>query len=249
MARIEGLPIAGNQPRGVWVFHHAADCAKVNDPTFGPLAYPDPERPCTCEKEAEMQAAEWRKTPMKQRTVPILWYENDAGEKWYPPAEYNGFPIPPPGFDYQHFRNPCELRDSICTNQGELAAGTQTWNMTLVSHMTRPPLWIRLRQLLRCAWLPPLFELDEAIVLAATCCERCLNVLHYRYFTGDGYSFLSPEYLRCPTICEYCDGPGTRWEGPPTFRSKLSDVSPATQGDPPPGSPEDLVAHPWKADV
>lgn len=63
MARIEGLPIAGNQPRGVWVFHHAADCAKVNDPTFGPLAYPDPERPCTCEKEAEMQTHELKAWP------------------------------------------------------------------------------------------------------------------------------------------------------------------------------------------
>lgn len=45
---VEGVPISKNQPRGIWVYHHAADCDKVNDPEFGPLAYPVPDRPCTC---------------------------------------------------------------------------------------------------------------------------------------------------------------------------------------------------------
>jgi hypothetical protein len=57
MAMIEGVPIAKNQPRGVWVYHHAPDCAKMKDPTFGPLAYPDPERECTCDEAQSGQGA------------------------------------------------------------------------------------------------------------------------------------------------------------------------------------------------
>lgn len=156
-------------------------------------------------------------------TVPILWYENAAGERWNPPDRYAGDPPPPDGFEYQHFRNPCELHDSICTSEGRLATGCQTWSPNLVVNMVRPRLWTRLRQLLRCAWLPPLHTLGDAIIITATSCERCINVLHYRYVTGDGYAYGSPEWLRCPTECDYCRLDPKR----PTRPEVLNHVQPA----------------------
>jgi hypothetical protein len=175
--------------------------------------------------------------------LPILWYENEAGERWIPPTKWAAdeppprlvrlqrvlvaaasghwpvapvpsvnvfidFPDPPEGFKYQWFRNPCELHDSICTIEGQIARGTQTWNPRLALLMVRPTWWERLRQVWR-GWgvPPPLFSLADAIITAATSCERCLNVLHWRYGTGDGYPKGSFEWLKTNTECDYCKPP------------------------------------------
>lgn len=49
------------------------------------------------------------------------------------------------------------------------------------------------------------YTLAEAIVLCATCCERCMNVLAYKYLDGkDGYAEYSGEWYRANTICKFC---------------------------------------------
>ena len=50
------------------------------------------------------------------------------------------------------------------------------------------------------------YELDEAIVVMATACERCMNVLAYKYLNcEDGYPEYSDEWKRCNTSCEFCE--------------------------------------------
>ena len=48
------------------------------------------------------------------------------------------------------------------------------------------------------------YELDEALVINATACERCGNVLIHKYFNGeDGYEEYSEEWQNCETICQF----------------------------------------------
>jgi len=48
------------------------------------------------------------------------------------------------------------------------------------------------------------FNLSESIILAATSCERCMNVLAYDYGLDWGYAEGSDEYHKCGTECEFC---------------------------------------------
>lgn len=49
------------------------------------------------------------------------------------------------------------------------------------------------------------YTLAEAMALYASCCERCANVLAYKYLNGkDGYEEYSDEWKKCNTVCRYC---------------------------------------------
>ena len=49
------------------------------------------------------------------------------------------------------------------------------------------------------------YTLSEAIYVYATSCERCTNVLAYKYLNGeDGYAEYSEEWKKCNTSCRYC---------------------------------------------
>ena len=48
------------------------------------------------------------------------------------------------------------------------------------------------------------YTLSEAIILAATSCERCMNVLLHEYGCDDGYPEFSNEWQECGTACEFC---------------------------------------------
>lgn len=49
------------------------------------------------------------------------------------------------------------------------------------------------------------YTLAEAMALYASCCERCMNVLAYKYLNGkDGYAEYSDEWKKCNTVCRYC---------------------------------------------
>lgn len=53
------------------------------------------------------------------------------------------------------------------------------------------------------------YTLSQAILLLATSCERCMNVLAYKYLNGkDGYEEFSEEWKKCNTVCKYCEGIG-----------------------------------------
>lgn len=50
------------------------------------------------------------------------------------------------------------------------------------------------------------YTLSEALVLWSQSCERCMNVLSYKYLDGkDGYPEYSDEWKRCGTTCKFCE--------------------------------------------
>ena len=49
------------------------------------------------------------------------------------------------------------------------------------------------------------YTLSEAIAVWANACERCMNVLTYKYLNGkDGYPEHSDEWKKANTVCRYC---------------------------------------------
>lgn len=49
------------------------------------------------------------------------------------------------------------------------------------------------------------YTLGEAVYICATACERCANVLLYKYLDGkDGYPEGSEEWKKCNTCCDHC---------------------------------------------
>lgn len=51
------------------------------------------------------------------------------------------------------------------------------------------------------------YTLAEAIYVYCNSCERCMNVLLYKYLNGaDGYEEYSEEWKKCNTVCKWCEG-------------------------------------------
>jgi hypothetical protein len=48
------------------------------------------------------------------------------------------------------------------------------------------------------------YTLSEAIIIAARCCERCMNALAYKYGLDWGYEEYSEEWQKCGTSCKFC---------------------------------------------
>ena len=49
------------------------------------------------------------------------------------------------------------------------------------------------------------YTLGEAIILYSQACERCANVLAYKYLNGkDGYPEHSDKWKECNTVCQFC---------------------------------------------
>lgn len=49
------------------------------------------------------------------------------------------------------------------------------------------------------------FTLEQAVWVYANSCERCMNVLLYKYLDGkDGYPEYSDEWKKCNTVCDFC---------------------------------------------
>lgn len=50
------------------------------------------------------------------------------------------------------------------------------------------------------------YTLSQALMLYSQSCERCMNVLAYRYLNGaDGYEEFSDEWKKCNTVCKFCE--------------------------------------------
>ena len=49
------------------------------------------------------------------------------------------------------------------------------------------------------------YSLTEAIIIAATSCERCMNVLAHRYVLDWGYEEGSKEWEKVGTSCQFCE--------------------------------------------
>lgn len=49
------------------------------------------------------------------------------------------------------------------------------------------------------------YTLEEAIYVYCNACERCMNVLLYKYLDGkDGYVEFGEEWQKCNTVCDWC---------------------------------------------
>lgn len=49
------------------------------------------------------------------------------------------------------------------------------------------------------------YSLSEALMLYSQSCERCTNVLAYKYLDGkDGYAEYSDDWEKCNTVCDFC---------------------------------------------
>ena len=49
------------------------------------------------------------------------------------------------------------------------------------------------------------YTLPEAIAVYSNACERCMNVLTYKYLNGKrGYPEYSEQWERCGTVCDFC---------------------------------------------
>lgn len=49
------------------------------------------------------------------------------------------------------------------------------------------------------------YTFNEAVIAYTTACERCMNVLAYKYLEGkDGYEEFSDEWMKADTVCEFC---------------------------------------------
>lgn len=50
------------------------------------------------------------------------------------------------------------------------------------------------------------YGLKQAILIAVTACERCMNVLAHQYGLEDGYPEGSEQWEKSRTICQFCEG-------------------------------------------
>lgn len=51
------------------------------------------------------------------------------------------------------------------------------------------------------------YTLSESICIIDNSCERCMNVLSYKYTDGkDGYPEFSEEWKKSNTVCDFCRG-------------------------------------------
>jgi hypothetical protein len=93
----------------------------------------------------------------------------------------------------------------------EVMSGESTWPDDLVLAMVRPSPAEMFLALERHGEEPRLLGMNDAIILAATSCERCLNALLWRYGLDDGYPPYSTQWNEASTKCHLCETPGV-WD-------------------------------------
>ena len=150
------------------------------------------------------------------KTLPTLWYENEAGARWIPPPNYPTHDVyPPDGFHYQRSRFPRYLRDMVLRcfpdRSERVCEGESGWSGDLVMALVRPTFLERARAVLRYGSPGPRLSVDQAVLHAAVGCERCMNTLAHRVGLIWGYRPGSVED-RARTSCEVCRADGVREE-------------------------------------
>lgn len=84
-----------------------------------------------------------------------------------------------------------------------LFSGTSTYPEDLVLAMVRPSPGEIATASERGHQIYPV-KFERAVLLAATSCERCLNVLLWRHGLDDGYEEGSPDWSKANTKCDLC---------------------------------------------
>ena len=109
--------------------------------------------------------------------------------------------------------------------------GGCTYPVELALAISRPSLKERLISASRGFFFLKTYPLDVAIRIAADNCERCLNVLLYKYGQNDGYREFSKAWHKCGTECHFCEhlGRGDFWEN--RKLSTCEHTGPPVEGD------------------
>lgn len=89
--------------------------------------------------------------------------------------------------------------------------GEATYSADMAISLARPSPEELARIASRGLRAPVIFDLKDAIILAGSSCERCMNALAYRYGLDWGYARGSEEWERAGTSCFVCKKPET-WE-------------------------------------
>lgn len=142
-----------------------------------------------------------------------LWYENEAGERYYLTDEdFFGRATPPEGFIFQHSMFASQLVQEVLRLNVD-AHGRCMSTHVGTGHSTYPG------QLVFKMIESDDFTFEEAVLVAGQACERCLNALCYKYKVlakappphehgasiYEGYPEESREYQESHTRCQFCD--------------------------------------------
>lgn len=126
-----------------------------------------------------------------EETFEWLWYEDTDGNRIPTTEEQDNSGEFPSNAHTQHSQF-CDLRHGIVMMEveggGEIGSGSSTWSDDVVTAMVRSGDWTA----------------QDAIMVYAQGCERCINVLWHHYDGSDGYPFGSEEYWRTNTCCSMC---------------------------------------------
>ncbi len=123
-----------------------------------------------------------------------IWYEDENG---------NIIPFEeevelPPNIKSRHVSFPLEVREEIWFKESKREYGKP--DITFSTHIGGGN-----QDVILAMANSGDYTLAEAMALYASCCERCINVLAYKYLDGkDGYAEYSDEWKDCNTVCRYC---------------------------------------------
>ena len=123
-----------------------------------------------------------------------IWYEDDHGNI----IPYNDVVKPPKETVSRHVSFPLEVREEVWFKKGKRKDGKP--DITFSTHIGDGN-----QDVILAMANSGDYTLAEAMALYASCCERCMNVLAYKYLDGkDGYEEYSDEWKKCNTVCIYC---------------------------------------------
>lgn len=123
-----------------------------------------------------------------------IWYEDKHGNI----IPFNEGAEPPKEAVSKHVSFPLEVREEIWVNKNKREKGKP--DITFSTHIGGGN-----QDVILAMANSGDYTLAEAIALWASCCERCANVLAYKYLNGkDGYEEYSDEWKKSNTVCRYC---------------------------------------------
>lgn len=124
---------------------------------------------------------------------------------WYTDEKGNVIPNPdsclkPDGAEYVRVCWPLEIREELYKLREDGHYGGDDHIATFCTHLGKASGRLAVAMVNSGE-----YELDEALAVLNTACERCVNVLWNKYLPEeDGYPELSPEWFKANTVCEFC---------------------------------------------
>jgi hypothetical protein len=132
--------------------------------------------------------------------ITTLWYENQDGKRYIPMQEelHDGL-NPPAGFDYMHSTFPRVLHHQVL-RLNRRADGTVQSSTLIFSGESGYPADLVLALVNSGVW-----DFEQAVLIAAKACERCVNALCHAHGLPDSYAEDSEEYKTSTTRCAFCN--------------------------------------------